>query len=196
MLRIRPDDADARPDHRRRISPDRRRIRLDRRRGSPVETALPQPSDQQPDRRLGGAVRCPCGELRHPPLVPMLRAFPLSISLRRKRHRVPARARAHRTTVSMHGPNRRHFLAVGAAGLAAAFASSLVPPATPAVPRRRAQPRRDRPTPCSACVSWTRAGKLGAPTDVLVRGNLIAGIGTGQPADPGTGWSSRAAAGR
>lgn len=85
------------------------------------------------------------------------------------------------------GLNRRHFLAVGAAGLAAAFAAACSsgdsgsPSSSSA-----AAPRPANTLFRNVRVLDVRAGKLGAPTDVLVRGNVIAGIGTGQPTDPGT----------
>jgi len=89
---------------------------------------------------------------------------------------------------SCAGLNRRHFLAVGGASLAAAFLAACgtgnqagTASSTAAAPQRPAATlfRNVR-------VLDVRGGRLGAPTDVLVRGNTIAAIGAGQPADAGT----------
>ena len=94
------------------------------------------------------------------------------------------------------GLNRRHFLAVGAAGLAAAFAAACSSGDTGSTSSSSAAaPRPANTLLRNVRVLDVRAGKLGAPTDVLVRGNLIAGIGTGSPRIRGP-RSSRAAAGR
>ncbi|GAB11316.1 putative peptidase M38 family protein [Gordonia araii NBRC 100433] len=83
--------------------------------------------------------------------------------------------------------NRRHFIAVGAAAFGAAFlAACSTDDTSTAESSPPAQPQRPPETLFrNVRILDVRAGRLGDPTDVMVRGNLIAAIGTGQPAVPG-----------
>lgn len=85
--------------------------------------------------------------------------------------------------------NRRDFLSV----MAAASIGAVVAGCSPAQHGSGTSPGpQPAPQRAPATVFRTvrvldvRAGRLGDPTDVLVRGNLIAAIGSGQPVDAGT----------
>ncbi len=82
--------------------------------------------------------------------------------------------------------NRRHFLAIGAGALGAAFLAACSTDSSSGGESSTATPARPSATLFrNVRVLDVRAGRLGAPTDVTVRGNTIAAIGAGQSADPG-----------
>lgn len=85
--------------------------------------------------------------------------------------------------------NRRNFLAaMTAASISAAIAgcSPADQKSSPSPTTQSAPERKPATVLRNVRVLDVRAGRLGEPTDVLVRGNTIAAIGTGQPADTGT----------
>jgi len=82
--------------------------------------------------------------------------------------------------------DRRHFLALTGASMAAAFLAACSTEESPGGPSSATPVAR--PTGLlfrNVRVLDVRAGRLGPPTDVSVRGNLIGAIGNGQRADPG-----------